>query len=305
MKCAGVNKATVMIGDRPFRELDARSWDAEARIADMDRDGVAVQVLSPMPELLSYWLDAVEAAPILERCNHQIAELASRHPDRFRGLGAVPLQDPAQAIEMLPRIRREFGLSGIEIGSNVAGRMLGDPAHDPFWAAVADEGLAVFVHALHPLAGKAAGSSPLFNVFALFPVDVGMAAASLLMAGVLDRHPNLRIGFSHGGGTLLSMLGRLDIGWSKTGGFGGQAISAPSSAASRFYYDTNVYDPRLLRHMTSTMAPGRIFAGTDYPYEIMQTDLREYIRSAGLGDAVERSVMSGAAASFLRDYEPA
>ena len=97
---------------------------------------------------------------------------------------------------MLPRLKTEFGLKGVEIGSNINGKLLGYPEFDPFWRAAEAEGMAVFVHALHPVAAKGLTAPHAnFTGFALFPVDTGMTAASIILGGVLDRFPRLRIGF--------------------------------------------------------------------------------------------------------------
>lgn len=301
MRCGGADRGTMMVGDKAFRELDARSWDSGRRIEDMDRDGVSMQLLSPMPELLSYWLDPADAAVLCDAGNHQIADMVAHNPHRFRGLGALPLQDVDRAVDQLPRLRREFGLSGIEIGSNIGGLMLGDVRLDPFWAAAEAEELAVFVHALHPIAAKPIAVTPLYTALALFPVDVGMAAASLLMAGLPERFPALRIGFSHGGGTIGAMLGRLDTGWMRTDGFQGRTSRRPSELARSLFYDSNVYDGAYLAHFATRIAPGRVFAGTDYPYDIMQADPVAFLRDAMPDQRAFQSLAIDAASAFLNE----
>ena len=291
MQCESSVKGTLMLGDTPFRALDSRSWDVARRIEDMDRDGIGMQVLSPMPELLSYWLDLADAQILCDATNHLIADMVSAAPGRFRGLGSVPLQDPQAAGAMLRRLKSVFGLKGVEIGSNINGTLLGAPQFDPFWEAAESEGMAVFVHALHPVAAKGISpSDPGFTGFALFPVDTGMTAASILMEGVLTRYPRLRIGFSHGGGTLGAMLGRLQLGWSITDGFQGKSEVAPIDQARRLFYDTNVYDREYLTHLITRVAPGQVFVGTDYPYQIMQQNPAGWIRSLGLAPEAEQSV---------------
>lgn len=300
MQCTSSTEATMLIGQTPFRQLDARSWDVARRIEDMDRDGVDIQVLSPMPELLSYWLEPADAHVLCDASNHLIASMVAAAPTRFRGLGSVPLQDPEAAVRMLRRLRGEFGLAGVEVGSNINGKLLGDPSFDPFWEAAEAEGMAVFIHALHPVAAKALPAPDmLYTTFALFPVDNGMTAASLIMAGVLERFPNLRIAFSHGGGTLGSVLGRLQLGWTATGGFGGKTSLPPVEQARRCFYDSNVYDTSFLQYLATEIAPGHVFAGTDYPYAIMQKDPARWIRALGLAAETERDICAGAAGLFL------
>lgn len=298
MQCNAQAKHTLLMGDQPFREIDSRSWEAGRRLDDMDRDGVAIQVLSPMPELLSYWLDTSAAAVLCDHVNAQIAEMTAAFPRRFRGLGAVTLQNPDSAHAQLARLQQGFGMSGVEIGSNINGWLLGDERLTPFYAAAESLDMAIFVHALHPLATAHLAVSPAYTAFAGFPVDVAMAASSLMMAGVLDRFPALRIGFSHGGGALGAMLGRLDCGWEKTGGFGGAAKTRPSHQAARMFFDSNVYDPEYLRHLVHHMAPSHIFIGTDYPYAIMQEKPAEFVNSARL-DAEQRDALLWQAAQIF------
>ncbi len=299
MACGQVGDTTILFGDKPFRKLDARSWDRERRLEDMDRDGVSVQVLSPMPELLSYWFAPAEAAVLCDHVNAAIATLAADRPQRFRGLGMVPMQEPGAAVAMLATLKERFGLSGIEVGSNIDGALLGDERFDPVWEAAQDLGLAVFVHALHPLVARAINPTPVFNALAGFPLDVALAGASLLMSGIPDRFPRLRIGFSHGGGALGAMLGRLDRGWRFTEGFQGRAKRLPSEAARSFFYDSNVYDPGYLKYLAEIVAPGQVFSGTDYPYDIMQTAPAAFIAAAGLSDDHYRSVEQLAARRFI------
>lgn len=302
MRCAAENRATLLTGSKPFRELDDRSWDGERRKDDMARSGIDRQVLSPMPELLSYWFEAGPAESICDAVNHQIADLVARDRTHFRGLGAVTAQEPERAAAQLRRLRSEFGLSGVEIGSNIGGMMLGDPRLEPFYAAAEEEGLAVFVHALHPLA-RQADMSPDYVSLTLFPVDVAMAASSLLLSGVMERFPRLRIGFSHGAGALPSLLGRLDKGWEVTGGFSGKLQLRPSQSASRFFLDSNVYDAAQLGHLAASFAPGRVFLGTDYPYRIMETDVAGLLDAAGLDAPARQSVESRAICDFLEEHD--
>jgi aminocarboxymuconate-semialdehyde decarboxylase len=301
MQCRSPVDATVLMGERPFRKLDNRSWDMARRIEDMDRDGIDIQVLSPMPELLSYWLPGLDAAVLCNHINHTIADLIARRPDRFRGLGTIPMQEPALAVEHLLRCRSEFGLTGVEIGSNINGKMIGDPCFDLFYEAAESLGMCIFVHALHPVASKAIGASRQFTSFAGFPIDVAMAGTSLILEGVLERFPKLRVGLSHGGGALGAILGRLDVGWQNNDGFDARLRRPPSELARNLFYDSNVYDRAYLRHLACNIAPGHVFCGTDYPYTIMQREPAKFIESLDLDENSRESLRNGAARLFLGD----
>jgi aminocarboxymuconate-semialdehyde decarboxylase len=288
-----------MIGETAFRALDDRSWSAQRRIEDMDRDGVGVQVLSPMPELLSYWMETEDAALICAHSNHQIADMISTAPSRFRGLGAVPLQDPNKAAALVSGLKSKFGLSGVEIGSNINGVMLGDRRFDPFYAAAEQADMCIFVHALHPVAAKPVAASSAYTTFALFPIDVAMAISSLILEGTLERFPRLRIAFSHGGGALGAILGRLDRGWKSTGGYGVTDSRKPSEVAKSLFFDSNIYDTEYLRYLATTVAPGKVFLGTDYPYGIMQEQPALFLDSMGLEFDAIASLRHEAAEEFL------
>jgi aminocarboxymuconate-semialdehyde decarboxylase len=287
------------VGRKPFRDIDDRSWDVERRIADMDADGIAAQALSPMPELLSYWLDAPAALDLGRGLNHAIGEMVARRPDRFFGLGSVPLQDPDLAAREAGTLRSRFGLVGVEVGSNINGAYLGDPRFDPFFAAAQENDLAIFVHALHPLQAKDIARHPMLAPFAAFPVDTALCAASLIMEGVLERFPRLRLAFSHGGGVLGPILHRMEYGWETSDHFGGRLPRSPKAYARRFFYDSLVYDQAYLEHLTTHIAPGQVFLGTDYPYLIMQPHPRAFIASAAALPGVGPSIWSDAARRFL------
>jgi len=204
-----------------------------------------------------------------------------------------------RAAEELRLIKERFGLQGVEVGSNINGRYLGERQFDPFFAAAEELGLAVFVHALHPLQAPHLAATPNLVPFAAFPVDTALCAASMIMAGVPERFPRLRFGFSHGGGVLAPILHRLEHGWHATKGFEGKLPRSPKSYAARFFYDSLVYDTQYLAHLANHIAPGQVFAGTDYPYLIEQREPAAFIGS--VADAVARgdTLWSDAARRFL------
>lgn len=284
----------LLIGDRPFRALDSRSWDRQRRIADMDRDGVQMQVLSPMPELLSYWLDGEDAVQLGDHVNGMIAQLVSARPDRFAGLGMVPLQAPDRAARELERLRDSFGLQGVQIGSNVNGTYLGEEAFRPFFAEAEKLGMAVFVHALHPVIAPALGSRADLVTLVGFPIDTALSAAVLFRWGLLDAFPALRIGFSHGGGALAPLLHRMEFGISALD-LDRDGLS-PRAQAARCFFDSLVYDAGYLRYLAEHIAPGNLFLGTDYPYRFGQTAPRAFLEQSGLWST---NLANGAAHRFL------
>lgn len=289
-------QAFLTIDGKPFRALDDRSWSVQRRCDDMDASRVARQVLSPMPELLSYWFEVTAAVEMCHWVNDTIATMVAAAPARFLGLGMVPMQDPARAIDGLRRLRQD-GFAGVELGSNVGGALLGDRRFEDVFAAAADLDLAVFVHPLHPVGADRLADAPELVPFSAFPLDTALTAMSLIRSGVPARLPRLRLGFSHGGGAIEPLVHRLTRGWRLTDGFGGQVPQPPVEYARRFFYDSLVYDARYLAHLANEFAPGQVFCGTDYPFAIMEDDPAGFIASAAVPDRA--AIESHAAARFL------
>lgn len=264
------------MGAKPFRQLDAKAWDIQARLTAMDAEGVTTQVLSPMPELLSYWMSAVDALTLAHHVNGFIAAMVAIGRERFQGLGMVPLQDPALAAAELARLKRD-GLRGVELGSNISGVLLGDARFEEFFAEAERLEMAIFVHALHPVGAERLVDMPDLVPFAAFPLDTALTAVSLIRAGVPARYPRLKLGFSHGGGAIVPLVHRLHQGWLLSEGFAGKVPEAPAHYASRFFYDSLVYDAGWLRYLKESFAPNQFFAGTDHPFPIEQRGLRKFL----------------------------
>lgn len=265
---AGECHATVVINDKPYRTVSDACWVAERRLAEMDRAGIRLQVLSPMPELFGYWLDARPANDLVRHVNDTIASLVAEGEGRFAGFGGVALQDLDLAIEELHRLVRDLGFAGVEIGSNINGVPVGDPRLHPFFAEAEALGAAVFVHAVRPAGmDRLVGPAPLQQILG-YPTDVGLAAASAITGGLLTKFPNLRIAFSHGGGTFASLLPRLQQGYEVFPAVREAMSDAPVNLARRLYVDSLVFDDETLRRLVSIFGEDKVLIGTDYPFQL-------------------------------------
>jgi aminocarboxymuconate-semialdehyde decarboxylase len=289
----------VMIAGKVYRTVSDRCWDAAKRIADFDAMGLALQVVSPMPELLSYWLEPGAAQQLLRYTNDQIAAMVGEGGGRIAGLGAVPLQDLDLALRELEYVVKTLGFPGVEIGSNINGVPVGAPRFDPFFEACEALGAAVFVHALRP-AGmeRLVGPAALQQVLA-YPGDVGLAAASVITGNLLPRRPNLRIAFSHGGGTLASLLPRLQEGWQVFPALRDAVQEAPVDQARRLFYDTLVFDRPMLRHLVEAFGSSQLLIGTDHPFNFHDRTPVERIEAAGFDAATVQQLLQGNAERFL------
>lgn len=287
-------RAKVMINGQNFRTIHEGSWSAERRIADMEKFGLDAEAISPMPELLSYWMTPEDGLDISRHMNEFIAGLCERAPGRFYGLGMVPLQDPDLAAKELSAIKA-MRLQGIEIGSNILGSSLGIPAYLPFFQEASRLGVAIFVHALHPTMAQRFTSPGLVNPIG-FPTDTGISIATLIDGGIAEACPDLRIAFSHGGGTFPFMLPRYMHAWGRSwneepppptngnaAGEGGSSLPRPPAEyARRFFYDTLLFDRRAIHYLMEIIGHKQLLVGSDYPFMQREMPVGKTLKSMGL-----------------------
>lgn len=272
MTAAHACHRSVVISGSVFRTVSDRCWDGESRVVDMNALGIERQVLSPMPELLSYWLDADDAAFLTRYLNEEIARMVLTRPNRFSGLGAVPLQDVTLAIRELDYAVHQLGLRGVEIGTNVNGLPIGAPEFEPFFAAAEEWGASIFVHPLRPCGmDRLVGPAALEQVLA-FPCETGLAAASLITGGTIARHPRLRVAFSHGGGSFAALVARLQHAWTIFPNLQDAIAESPLQTARSFYYDSLVYNQTMLRNQIAMFGATQTMIGSDYPFVIQEAD---------------------------------
>ncbi|WGS55143.1 amidohydrolase (plasmid) [Paraburkholderia sp. D15] len=289
----------VMISGNVYRTVSNQAWDTGVRSADMERLGITRHVLSPMPELLSYWLDAEDGAMLSRYLNETLANMVAHAPDRFSALGAAPLQDLDRAIAELAFAVGPLGLAGIEVGSNVNGVPIGDPRFWPFFEAAEAHGAAIFVHPLRPAGmDRLVGPASLEQIVA-FPGEIGLAAASIITGGLLTRFPRLRIALSHGGGAIQALLPRMQYSWECQRALRESIPVAPVDAARALYYDDLLYSATAIRSLIDMVGDDRVMVGTDYPFAIMDADPVARVASLGLGEAVEEALRWRNAVAWL------
>jgi aminocarboxymuconate-semialdehyde decarboxylase len=275
----------VMISGKVYRTVSDGCWSVPRRIEDMGGMRVSRQALSPMPELLSYWLPMPDGGVLIRYLNEQIAAMVARAPERFVGLGAVPLQDVDAGVRELDYVIKELKFPGVEIASHVNGISIGDARFEPFFAAAQALGAAIFVHALRP-----AGQERLVGAFpeqaVCFPGDIALACASMITGGIAARHPRLRIAFSHGGGAMGVLLPRLVHAWKAIPKARESLAESPAETARRFYYDHLVFDPAAVRFLVGSFGASQILVGSDYPFNMGDSDPVGTLENAGLDPAV-------------------
>lgn len=281
-------------------------WQTEARLAAMEASGVDAEVLSPMPFFLGTSFAPEDGLRLARHVNEFVAALCRGNPDRFYGLGSVPLQDPELATRELSEVHR-LGLRGVEILAHVNGASLGERRFLSFFQEAERLGLGVFIHGMTPVAPErlGPGASATFGV----TEDITVAAIALLSEGVLERCPNLRIALSHGGGGFPLMLPRAHFFWSGAWNEGPPSASAmgggytlprsPTEYARRFYYDTLVFDGRAIRYLRDLLGADRLLVGTDHPAMIRETPVGATLRSIGLPAGEVAAIGGTNALAFL------
>jgi aminocarboxymuconate-semialdehyde decarboxylase len=250
-----------------YREIDDRSWDTARRIAEMDAEGVALQVLSPIPVSYGYESSADVGTRFAREQNEALAAVVRARPDRFAALGAVPLQDPDAACAALESAVREYGLAGVEIGTVANGRELDDPAFDAFWERAEALSAIVFIHP-ESFPDFTRVSKRMMVISSGYPSETGIAAAMLLTSGLLERR-NLKIVLAHAGGTLPWLLPRMDRLW-EIAEPARTTRARPSELARKLYCDTLTFDAANLALVLKRFDPEHVVTGSDYPFTVRE-----------------------------------
>jgi len=290
--------AAIMLGDREFRRVTDQCFAAVTRIKDMDQAGVGRQMISPIPVLFCYWGDAEATAHFASIQNDYIARLVSDHPDRFIGAATVAMQSPRHAIRELERVRK-IGFRCVEVGTNINGLYPDDEEYEEILAVAEDLDLAVFVHPWDGFGEDQIRRYYLPHMVAL-PAETSLCIARLIMGGVLDRRKKLRIGFAHGGGNFLPLLGRIDHGYRVRPEMKARGAELPSSYIRRLFFDSITHSRDQLRAIIDCVGSDRVMMGSDYPFDMGVADPIGELAGASLSADEREDVLFRSATQFLQ-----
>jgi aminocarboxymuconate-semialdehyde decarboxylase len=292
-------RARMMVGDKFFREVESNCWDANVRMKECDEHGVHVQVLSTIPVMFSYWAKPKDGLEISMFLNDHIAEIVSRHPKRFVGLGTIPMQDPDLAIAELERCMK-IGLRGVQIGSHVVDDWnLGSPALLPIFEAASRLNASVFIHPWD-MAGQERMQRYWLPWLLGMPTETALAICSMVFGGVFEKLPALRVAFAHGGGTFPSLIGRIEHGYeSRPDLVAIHNNENPRSYIGKFFIDSLVHDSNVLDYLVKFMGANRIALGSDYPFPLGEHIPGKLIESMPYDDATKELLLSGSALEWL------
>lgn len=267
------------------------------RLSDMDAQGVDAQWVSASPNHFSPWAPEGLAVWAANEANRLVAEHVAQAPERLIGLGLVPLQHPERIVECLDDAVLGRGLAGVEISSFAGDVELSDERLEPFWARAAELGAVIFLHPFGCSLDERLDRFYLSNTVGQ-PVENAVALSHLIFAGVLDRHPALKIVAAHGGGYLPFAIGRSDHAW-RVRPEAQRCAHAPSTYLSKIWFDTVVHDPEALQRLVAVAGESRVLLGSDYPFDMGLDSPVEVVRDAGLAPDITERILSTNAASLL------
>lgn len=292
------DKAWMMQGNKKFREIDINCWDIGVRLEEMDRFKIDVQVLSTIPVMFSYWAKANDALKVSQFLNDHIADIIHLYPQKFIGLGTVPLQDVSMAIIELERCKN-IGFKGVQIGSNVNQRNLTLDEFGDFFAACENLNMAILVHPWQMMGQEYMGKYWLPWLVGM-PAETARAIASMIFSGVFEKYPDLRVCYAHGGGSFIPTIGRIEHGWECRPDL--VAVDNPHNPRKylgKFWVDSHTCDHKLLQYIIDLIGVDKVVQGSDYPFPLGEAVPGDLIRTSSLSETDKNIILDIAPRQWL------
>lgn len=286
-------------GDSFFRRVERNCWDPELRIEEYSARGVQVQVVCTIPVLFSYWAKPEHTLEVSKFLNDHLAEIVTRYPRHYLGLGTVPMQDTSLAIAELERCK-SIGLVGVQIGSNINDLNLSEPQFFPFFEACQDLGMALFVHPWNMMGFKSMEKYWLPWLVGM-PAETSRAICSMIFAGIFERLPRLRCCFAHAGGSFLPTIGRIEHGFNCRPDL--VAIDNPHNPRKylgKFWVDCITHDIRMLQYVLEMVGSDKVTLGSDYPFPLGDLTIGRFIEESDLSDETKTAIFSKNTFSWLQ-----
>jgi aminocarboxymuconate-semialdehyde decarboxylase len=285
---AGGKTGQIMLGDRAFRPVHQALWDADTRIAELDAQGIALQLVCATPVMFGYAWEAARAADWAAQMNDKAVAFCAPHPTRLKPLAQVPLQHVQRACAEASRAMAA-GCVGVQIGNHVGDKDLDHPDLVDFLTYCAENGIPVFVHPWDMMGGGQRMKKWMLPWLVAMSAETQLGMLSLILSGALERiPPSLKICFAHGGGSFAYMLGRADNAWKHRDIVRQDCPRPPSEYAHRLHVDCIVFDPGALRLLVDVMGVERVMLGSDYPFPLGEQEVGALVRGAGFLDAAQR-----------------
>ena len=266
----------------------------------MDQHGIDMQAVCATVHTFFYDAEPELGAACAVLQNDEIAAVVTRHSDRFVALATLPLQDPQRAADELRRAMRVLGLRGAQIGSNVNGRNLDDPALEAVWAAANELRAFILVHPHGEILPGDRLKSYYMRNFVGLPFETTMAGAALVFGGVIERYPDINFCLCHGGGFLPYQAGRFMHAFSVRDEAKARLRGSPQDSLSRLHYDTILHSPRALEFLIDALGPGRVLMGSDYPFDMGELGCVARVEALAISRTSRDAVLGRRADELLR-----
>jgi aminocarboxymuconate-semialdehyde decarboxylase len=275
-------------------------YEAGEILKDMDAKGLELRALSPMQFLFFYWVEAGDALELIRLVNDASSDFTRNH-DRLIPMGILPMQNIDLAISEMERIVEKLGMRAVEIGTHFGDIELDDPRLSPFYEKAQEMNILLFVHPYDVLGMDRMGDYFLRNL-AGNPFETALVISRIIFGGVIARHPKLKLLFSHGGGAISSILGRLDHGYAQRKECRRNIQKPPSEYMKSLYFDTVTFNKDALELIVKIAGPQNIVLGTDYPFDMMESDPISFIEGTGFLSEKETSKIRGENALRLLNF---
>ncbi|XP_040214024.1 2-amino-3-carboxymuconate-6-semialdehyde decarboxylase [Rana temporaria] len=294
------DEARMMKDGNVFRVVQSNCWNPEVRLKEMDQSGVTMQVLSTVPVMFSYWAKPQDTLDLSRFLNDDLAAVVRKYPERFVGLGTLPMQSPELAVEEMHRCVKELGFPGVQIGSHINQWDLNSPELYPIYAAAEELNCSIFVHPWDmPTDGRTAKYWLPWLVG--MPAETTTAICSMIMGGIFEKFSKLKVCFAHGGGSFPFTVGRINHGFNVRPDL--CAIhnkEPPEKYLGSFYTDSLVHDPRALELLIDVIGEEKVMLGTDYPFPLGEHNPGHLIESMENFDMnLKDKLLAANALSFL------
>ncbi|MEX2595393.1 MAG: amidohydrolase family protein [Salibacteraceae bacterium] len=292
--------ADMIKGDKYFRTIQPNCWDEKLRIDEYAGNNTQVQVVCTIPVMFSYWAKGKDCLELSQFLNDHIAEVVSRHPKHYIGLGTVPMQDAELAIQELHRIKHELDLPGIQIGSNINDLNLNEDQFFPIFEACQELGLAVMVHPWNMM-GMQSMKKYWLPWLVGMPAETSRAMCSMIFGGVFEKLPELRVCFSHAGGSFFGTIGRIEHGFNCRPDL--VAIDNPINPREyigKFWVDCITHDADALRFILDQQGSKRVCLGSDYPFPLGDLEIGAFIEEMNLTNQEKEDIFCNSTLEWLQ-----
>jgi aminocarboxymuconate-semialdehyde decarboxylase len=290
--------ADMMQGGQFFRRIKENCWDEDLRLGEYEQFQTQTQVVCTIPVLFSYWAEPKHGLELSEYLNDHIAELVAKYPKNYIGLATIPMQDTELAIKELERAKA-IGHVGIQIGSNINDENLSEERFFPIFEACERLGMAVMIHPWQMMGFDSMKKYWLPWLVGM-PAETSRAACSMIFGGVLERLPNLRVCFSHAGGSFLPTLGRIEHGFNCRPDL--VAIDNdvnPRDYVGKFWVDCITHDIDALKYILKMQGSKRVCLGSDYPFPLGDLEIGKFIEESDLSTQDKENIFSNSTLEWL------